>query len=124
MEGYQVKIVKTGIELSAKERIQLKDTSNCISLDEAVADGSLQIMPVNFAVLDIHNEQSDNKDYSVMVLICDNGYKYKTGSESFITTFLGIWEDAKELEEEWSIEVYKKDSRNFVGRQFLTCSIV
>jgi hypothetical protein len=27
-------------------------------------------------------------------------------------------------EEQFSIEVYKKDSKNYKGKQFLTCSIV
>ena len=33
MEGYSAKVIEISKEVSAKQKIQLKDTTNCISLD-------------------------------------------------------------------------------------------
>ena len=125
MEGFKTSIKEVSKELTARERIMLKDTSNATKLDEA-ANGSepLVITPVAYAVLDIHNEKSDNKDYENYIIVDANGTKYVTGSPSFWTAFMEIWMEMVEEDEEYSIEVYKKDSKNYKGKQFLTCSII
>ena len=69
MVGYNVTISSASRELSARERIAIKDFSNAIPLDEATKDGKLVINPVDYAVLDVHNEKSDNKDYKKFVVI-------------------------------------------------------
>lgn len=125
MEGFKTSIKEVSKELTARERIMLKDTSNATKLDEA-ANGvePLIITPVAYAVLDIHNEKSDNKDYENYIIVDANGTKYVTGSPSFWTAFMEIWTEMVEEDEEYSIEVYKKDSKNYKGKQFLTCSII
>ena len=122
--NYNVVIAECSKELSAKERIAMKDTSNATKLDLACADGKLTITPVAYAILDVHNEKSDNVDYSVYVIIDSEGNKYCTGSESFWNAFMSIYSEMKDETEAWSIEVYKLDSKNYKGKQFLTCSIV
>ena len=63
MTGYSVSIAKASKELSAKERIQLKDTTSAMKLDEVTQTEAVIIHPAMYAELDIHNEMSDNKDY-------------------------------------------------------------
>lgn len=125
MTGYNVSIKEVSKELTARERIMLKDTTNAIKLDEAAnGEDPLVITPVAFAVLSIHNEKSDNVDYENYIIMDTNGNKFVTGSPSFWTSFMEIWEEMKGEDEEYSIEVYKRDSKNYKGKQFLTCSII
>lgn len=125
MEGYSVSIRECSTELTARERIKLKDTTNAIKLDEAASgETPLVIRPAAYAVLDIHNEKSDNKDYPNYIIMDDEGNKYVTGSESFWTSFKEIFEEMQNENEAYEIEVYKVDSKNYKGKQFLTCSIV
>lgn len=124
MTGYSVEIKESSKELSAKERIMLKDTSDAVKLDLACDEEAVIITPVSFAVLGIHNEKSDNKDYDNYILQDENGEKYVTGSPSFWASFMDIYNEMKEETEKWSIKVYKLDSKNYKGKQFLTCSII
>lgn len=124
MTGYSVEIKESSKELSAKERIMLKDTSDAVKLDLACDEEAVIITPDSFAVLGIHNEKSDNKDYESYILQDKNGEKYVTGSPSFWNSFMDIYNEMKEETEKWSIKVYKLDSKNYKGKQFLTCSII
>ena len=125
MEGYKVSIKEVSKELTARERIMLKDTSNAIKLDQATSsDEPLVITPVAFAILEIHNEKSDNVNYENYIIMDASGNKYVTGSPSFWNSFIEIWDEMEDEPEEYSIEVYKMESKNYKGKQFLTCSIV
>ena len=127
MEGYSVKIVYASKELSTKERIQIKDTSNAIQLDElTMQEGNIIIEYAYHVVLDIHNEKSDNKDYTKIVVVDKGGTKYVTGSESFGTALSDIVDEMVDAGEgdNIAVEVYRKDSKNYKGKQFITCSIV
>lgn len=125
MEGYKVTIRETSKELSARERIMMKDTTNATKLDEVVEeDKPLVIKPVAYAVLDVHNEKSDNKDYPNYILTDEEGHKFVTGSESFWSTFKEIWDEMLNEEESFEIEIYKQESKNYKGKFFLTCSII
>lgn len=127
MEGYSVKIRETSKELSPKERVAIKDTSNAISLDEVTAtEGSITIQYDFHVVLDVHNEKSDNKDYTKIVVMDKGGTKYVTGSESFRTAITDIVDEMVDAGEgdNITIEVYRKDSKNYKGKQFITASIV
>lgn len=121
---YEVKIRRTSKELSAKDRIKIKDTTNAIRLDEATAEGAIIISPDYFAVLDIHNEKSEDKDYTQVVLVDVAGNKYVTGSASFLTAFENIVDEMDGIDEEYQIEVYRRESKNYKGKSFITCSIV
>ena len=129
MQGYEVKIVDASKNLSAKEKIAMKDTTNAFSLDEVIdqtPDGKLIIDVDFYVVLDVHNEKSDNVDYSKFVLVDKDGKKYVTGSEPFFTSFKGIWDEMQldESGEKWELICYKMESNNYKGKQFLTCSIM
>ena len=127
MEGYSVKIRETSKELSAKERIAIKDTSNAISIDEVTAtEGSIVIQYDFHVILDVHNEKSDIKDYTKIVVMDKGGTKYVTGSESFRTALTDIVDEMVDAGEgdNITIQVYRKDSKNYKGKQFITASIV
>ena len=124
MTGYSVEIIETSRELTAKERIALKDTSNAIKLDIACDENDVIIEPVDYSILAIHNEKSDNKDYENYIIIDKNGDKYVTGSASFWSSFMDIYDEMQGEEEAWSIKAYKLDSKNYKGKKFLTCSII
>lgn len=124
MEGYKVTIKEVSKEMTARERILFKDTSNAIKLDEAAnGDVPLVITPADYAVLSVHNAKSENPDYEQYIIIDSEGNKFVTGSPSFWQSFKDIW-DEMAGEGEYSISVYKMDSKNYKGKQFLTCSII
>ena len=124
-KDYEVKINSTSKELTARERVMLKDTRNAIKLDEAVSETPLVISPVYYAILDIHNEKSkEDKDFQNYVVVDIDGNKYVTGSTSFFEAFTEIVEEMDGTGEEYQIEIYKLDSKNYKGKQFITCSIV
>lgn len=125
MSNYHVSIKEVSKDCTARERIMMKDTTNAIKLDEAISDDTpLVISPAAYAILSIHNDKSDNPDYENYVIIDRGGAKFVTGSPSFWSSFSEIWDEMKNEPEEYSIEVYKRDSKNYKGKQFLTCSIV
>lgn len=124
MEGYSVSIAEVSKELTAKERIKIKDTTDAIKLDEATQACEVVIELDFFAILNIHNEKSDNKDYKNYVLVDKNGNKYVTGSESFFTSFKSIYDEMKNENEAWSVKAYRVPSKNYKGKDFLTCAIM
>lgn len=124
-KDYEVKIHSTSKELTARERVLLKDTRNAIKLDEAVGETPLVISPDYYAVLDIHNEKSkEDKDFQNYVVVDTDGNKYVTGSHSFFEAFTEIVDEMEGTEEAYQIEIYKLNSKNYKGKQFITCSIV
>lgn len=124
MSGYSVEIKETSRELTAKQRIAIKDTSDAIKLDTACDENAVIIEPADYAILTIHNEKSDNVDYENYVIIDKNGDKYVTGSLSFWNSYMNIYAEMKGEDEAWSIKAYKLDSKNYKGKKFLTCSII
>lgn len=127
MEGYSVKIREASRELTAKEKIALKDYSNATPLDTALDEVDvLTISPIAYVILDVHNEKSkQDKDYVKYVLIDTSGNKFVTGSESFFTSFMDIFDTmANEAPgEEYAIDVLKKPSQNYKGKSFITCAL-
>lgn len=129
MNGYKATVRECSKELTAKERIMLKDTSNAESLDILTQEANFndEILLINvdyYATLDIHNEKSDNKDYINFIVVDKDGKKYVTGSQSFISSFTDIFEEMTEAgETDIVIQVYRKESKNYKGKDFITCSI-
>ena len=124
MKGYEVQIKETNAELTAKQRIAIKDTTDAVKLDHATAEEAVIIYPAAWAVLSVHNEKSDDKEYETYVIIDKEGVKYTTGSASFWSSFMGIYDEMKNEEEEWGIKVYRMESKNYKGKTFITCSII
>lgn len=121
---YSVEIVQCSTELSHKERVKIKDTTDAIKLDEVTQEREVIIHPAIYAVLAIHNEKTENGDYNVYVVVDEDGTKYTTGSESFWTSFMNIYEEMRdETGEEWAVKAYRVPSKNYKGKDFITCSI-
>lgn len=122
---YAVKIIEASKELSAKERIKMKDTSNAMKLDVVLdGDDPLVITPVMYAIISVHNDKAEDPDYQQYIVVDESGAKFVTGSSSFWNSFIEIWNEMAEESEEWSLEIYKRDSKNYSGKKFITCSIV
>lgn len=125
MTGYSVKVAECTKDLTAKERVKIKDTTNAIKLDNATQDGSIVIAYSYHAVLEIHNEKLEDPDYKQYVVVDTAGNKYVTGSESFFTAMTEIVDEMSAAgETDYELEVYRMDSKNYKGKQFITCSIV
>lgn len=128
---YSVEIKYSSKELTARERIQIKDTTDTIKLDEATQLEAVMIEPLWYAVLSIHNDKAEDADYETYIVVDRNGKRYKTGSQSFWSAFTNI---AMELEnlameldgdaEPWMIKVYRMPSKNRAGKDFITCSLI
>ena len=127
MEGYKVEIAHSTKDLTVREKIRIKDLSNVIQLDDATQqEGNIVIDFDYYVILKVHNEFSkDDKDYNKYVIVDKSGNKFVTGSESFMSSLEGIVDEMAEAgETDFEIEVYRKDSKNYTGKQFLTCTIV
>lgn len=129
MDGYSVNIRETSRELTRKQAVMVKDVSDAIRLDEATQIEPVIIDFLLYVVLDIHNEKSDSKDYSVYVVVDQEGHKYVTGSSSFFSALTTIVEEmqdyqAENEEDDWRLKIYRKPSKNRQGKEFITCSIV
>lgn len=124
MKEYEAKVVHCTKELTAKERIAIKDTSNATKLDAVVEVGEKFNIDVDYvATIDVHNPLAENQDYTLFVIVDKGGNKYATGSESLMSSYLNIASEMENESEPWTIDVYKVESKNYKGRYFLTCSI-
>ena len=121
---YSVLVSETSKELTAKERIQIKDTTDAIRLDEATKENAVMIDVDSYAVLNIHNEKSDDKDYTTYVIVDKDGQRYTTGSPSFWSSFMNIYTEMKDESEPWAIKAYRLPSKNRAGKDFITCSLI
>lgn len=123
---YSVTIKESSRQLSPKEKVMVKDVTNAVALDKCVADSdTFEIKPDYYVSLTIHNDKAKgDKDYDILMIIDENGNKFKTGSESFISAFTDIMGDMADCEEDWSLSVYGIPSKNYSGKRFLTCSVI
>lgn len=126
MNGYSVEIKESSKELTAREKIKFKDISDSIKLDEATKESAIIIKPVAYVVLGIHNEKSDDKDYNNYLIVTEDGEKYVTGSESFWNAFMDIFGEMLDANEPfgWELKIYRLPSKNYKGKDFLTCSLI
>lgn len=126
MMDYSVTIVETSRDLSARERIKMKDFSNAVQLDIACDEDKVIIAPVAWTLLSVHNEHAKdgNTEYNKFIVIDKSGNKYVTGSATFHRSFMEIWDEMSEIGEDFEIEVFKLPSKNYKGKSFLTCSIL
>ena len=118
-------ITEASKELNAYERVKFKDTSNALKIDDLTQETEkVVIAPAGYVVLSIHNEKSDNPDYDNYIIFDREGTKYVTGSQSFWNSFISIWDDMADYPDTWEIELLRKPSNNFKGKDFITCALV
>ena len=121
-ESYKAEIVKSNKVLTAREKIMLKDTTNAISMDSKTTESAFIIKPVTWAIVHVTNEMSESGEYDKIVILDDKNDKYTTGSRSFIEAFSDIADEMDK--EEFCIMIYRKDSKKYTGKSFITCSLV
>lgn len=127
MTNYTSSITESSKELSVREKIKLKDLTSAIAIDKVVEpEKPLVIAPDFYAYLSIHNEKlpENEQDYKTMVIVDKSGTKYYTGSDSAISSFVDIFDEMIDTAESFEIEFYKKESKNYAGKHFITCSLV
>ena len=127
MTNYSVKVVESSKELTKKETVMFKDLSDAVNLSEFIDEqhGAVMIDVESWVELAIHNEKAkegQDKDYTNYVVVDKNGTRYYTGSESFWSSFKDIWCEMSDSSEEWSLKVYKKQSKG--KKDFITCSVM
>ena len=128
--NYSATISESSREFTAKERVMFKDLGNAIKLndlaDGAHATGDKAIIDnvVDFAVIAIHNEASEDVDYNNYLIIDGAGNKYYTGSTPFWNSFKSIWDEMHDSGEEWGIQLNLIPSKNYAGKTVLTCSLI
>lgn len=127
MTNYKTSITESSKELSTREKIKLKDLTSAIAIDKVVEpEKPLVIAPDFYAYLRIHNEKlpENEQDYTAMVIVDKSGTKYYTGSDSAISSFVDIFDEMIDTGEPFEIEFYKRESKNYSGKHFITCSLV
>lgn len=127
---YSTKIVTTSRELTVKEKITLKDFNDCVGLDTVVTNEQGFIIDPDVIVeVQVHNERAkDDKDYTTIVILDKDGTKYSTSSNSLRDSISDIMDELADLEEtdraDLKIKVFKKPSKNYSGKYFLTATVV
>lgn len=129
---YKSEITFASKELTKREKVMLSDVSSATKFDEVVkgVDDTFDIEPVAYAVVSIENDKAKGeKQYEVIVILDAAGNKYVTGSQSFREAFVGIWEQMTDNGviaegEEFSIRVYKRPSKNYSGKAFISCALI
>lgn len=128
MAEYSAKVAYTSREVSARERIKLKDTGLYERLDALTQTEPVHINLDYYAIIDVHNEraQSGDMDYQQTVVVDKDGTFFSTGSRSFLSALENIIEEleGEDDSEDITIQVYRRPSKNRQGKDFITCSLV
>lgn len=123
MNGYSVSVASASHDLTPKQRVQAKDTTNCVRLDKATQEGAVYVTVDHWIELAVHNERAADQDYANYVVVDKDGTRYITGSHSFWDSFMNIFEEMKDIDEAWTLKIYRMESKNRAGKQFITCSV-
>ena len=129
---YKSEITFASKELTKREKVMLSDVSSATKFDDVIkgVDETFDIEPVAYAVVSIENDKAKGeKQYEVIVILDAAGNKFVTGSSSFREAFIGIWEQMTDNGviaegEEFSIRVYKRPSKNYSGKAFISCALI
>lgn len=129
-DNFTATVREASRELSPKERVMFKDTANATQLVDYVnaqrAAGEKAIVDIaDYVIVDVHNPKAqDNVDYTLYIVVDKVGNKFYTSSEAFWNAFSNIFKEMKESDEEWGIECVLTPSKNYKGKEILTCSLV
>lgn len=116
-----------GKELTKKEKVMLKDLTDCTVLGTEVEASECDIIihPAFYAILSVHNDALSEPDYEAYVIVDRDGTKYQTSSDSFITSFRDIISDMEDEDPEtWAVKVTLKASKNRTGKSFLKAVLI
>lgn len=124
---YNTKVTHTSREITPQEKFLIKDFNDAVGLDTVVTDGNGIIVDIDvIAEVQVHNEHAkDDKDYTTIVIIAKDGTKYTTSSNSVRDAISDIMDECTdEGIEEYKLKIFKKPSKNYQGKSFMTASIV
>ena len=128
--NYSATILDSSRELTAREKVMFKDTQNAISLndfaEQAKTENAKAIIEnvKDYVHITVHNDKSDDKDYDNYIIVDGKGDKYVTGSQAFWNSFMNIYNEMKNETEPWSIQLNLIPSKNYKGKNVLTCSLI
>lgn len=121
---YKSEITFCTRELSVKEKIMYKDTSDCVTMDSVVTEENALLLDLDLViVVHIENDKSESKEYDKYIYVDKNGDKYTSGSESLFRQFYNIYTELDGTDEKVTWKIFKKHSKNYNGC-FLTCTII
>ena len=84
-------ITDTSRELTPVERIRVKMGTDAVSLDKMLDSVDEVVIDIDYyAVVSIHNERAQNKDYMRVMIVEKNGNMYYTGSNTFYVALMEI----------------------------------
>lgn len=123
MEGYksEIKEVIYGA-LGWREKIQIKDTQNAMSIES-----DMTFKPEKIAIVHVCNPYTEDgeREYDVCVIVAEEGM-YKTSSESFNSSLRNIINEISEAnaeDEDWEIRVRAVKSKKNQG-SFFTAELI
>lgn len=120
MNEYNVIIVESSMELSAREKIRVKDTSIHTRIEDVLKEhGECKICPKGYVILSITNSKVSDDPYDNIVVIGEDDVLYRTGSNTFIQSFCGIFDEMKNEGERFEIGVITQPSKNYSGKSFM-----
>lgn len=128
--NYSATILDSSRELTAREKVMFKDTQNAISMndfaEQAKTENAKAIIEnvKDYVHITVHNDKSDDKDYDNYIIVDGKGDKYVTGSQAFWNSFMNIYNEMKNETEPWSIQLNLIPSKNYKGKNVLTCSLI
>lgn len=123
IRDFRSEVLESSKELTARERIKMKDLTEALKIDELTQVEPLQIRVVDWVVLAVHNGNLDNPDYNIYVFIADDGERYVTGSENCWSAYIEIYREMAGENEPYEVIFYRVPSKNYKGKDFITCSI-
>ena len=117
-----------GREFTKKELAVIKTSlQSCVDINAATENGNSLVLNVAaYAVIEIENDRSKGEKVYQKIMVVDNdGAMYITGSPSFIENFRSVMEVMDgEDPASWGLEIFQMESRNYKGKNFITCKVV
>lgn len=126
MKAYKAEVIDSHKELTARERIQMKEFSDSIRVTDLIANSEYPVITVcGYAAVHVTNDAAEDpkeRDYTKYQFIDSDGIKYSTSSASLYEAVTDIY---NELEgQDVTVRFCSKQSRNFKGGEFLTAVLV
>lgn len=122
MSDYTVEIIRSDHELTAQEKVAIKYAGDALKICDIVAAGDATLEVVGYALAQIHNENSESKDYERLFIRDTTGQYYTTSSPSLISKFCDMYDDmSSDGMTPAHITFGARESKKYTGKQFYTC---
>lgn len=122
---FKAKVDYGSREFTKSEAISLTDFNAMVKLDEHIEDeGAAVVLDLAaYFIVDVTNKKSEKENYNVYVYEAEDGVRYYTSSESAQNAIEDIVE-AYDSEFPIPVKFYKKPSKNYSGKMFITASVI